>query len=306
MTKRQKADHAAGERISAVLGQELEEDLNDGYDILDWIWEEDDDNAPLEDQVKWLKERNHNLEIYIRNSIGTTEYLRASWGATRVYNFKGQLKTVFHETWNWSMNWGCDDSSSLSSVQKREVIASLEGYIIQEDFDKIYSVVRHQRHFCRTLAEIFLNKTVIDTFFRHPFWYVEEDVHPSDKNDVPWEKVSSFGKKLETLNSQFSNVYVEYAQIWRSITTRLCNITIPFLGRRIDMGFGEAMRARRDAKCRAMAADLLTNNKTFLSLLKPTGQIESRLATLACILVPIAECCNDCDVAGPRYSISPS
>ncbi|KAL4934236.1 uncharacterized protein BDV17DRAFT_3439 [Aspergillus undulatus] len=157
-------------------------------------------------------------------------------------------------------------------------------------FDSIYSLVhpKQQRYFGSTLVEIFLNKTVIDAFFRHPFWYVEEEVHPSDNDDdVPWDKMLLLGKKLEMLHSQFSNslvivlvilelvawlptsipVYSEYAQVRRTITTCLYNLTVFIMARPVDLHFGEAMKGHRDAEYKAMAVDLL-KNEIFLSPLQ--------------------------------------
>ncbi|KAL4804520.1 hypothetical protein BDV18DRAFT_143327 [Aspergillus unguis] len=293
MTKRQKANDTADKRLSEVLKSKPEESEHSDFSILRWCWEEEDDKAPLEQQVKWLKDRNHELEVYLRNSIRMSNFLHLDWGSIETYNYTGQFKLVFYGTWNWGQNWGLRDASSLSPEQKQEIITYLDGYIVQEDFDSIYSRLRpdDQRDFGHFLTEAFLNKTVLDTFFRHPFWYVEEDVHFDDGNDnVVWDDPDSslFGKKLETLHSQFSHVYSEYAQVWKAITTRLCNCTRPILARPVDMSFGEAMKARRDAKSEALATELL-RNETFLSLLKPTEEPDKRLDNLAFLLPRIAQ-----------------
>ncbi|KAL2870172.1 uncharacterized protein BJX67DRAFT_391428 [Aspergillus lucknowensis] len=282
MDKRQKkADQALGKRLAAVLNTEHEKTTHDALDILSWRWEEEDDNAPLEDQVKWLKDRVHDLEVFVRNSIRASNFLDCDWGTINAHDPRGHFKSTFLETLNFA--------------QKRQVIASLDGYIVQEDFDSIYNRVHpaQQREFVKTLAETFLNKTIIDAFFRHPFWYIDEDVHPDIKQgEVTWDGGSSFGKNLETLYSNFSNasnaVYIEYAQVWRTMTTRLCNVTVPILTRPVDLRFGEAMRARRGARCRALAANLL-GNKIFLSLMKPTEETDRRLGNLADLLERISQ-----------------
>lgn len=163
----------------------------------------------LEDQVKHLKARVKDLEIFARNTMRAAEYLKGDfmeWDIVLASHFPREFRTTLYETWNWSVLWAGSDITALTKKQKQQVLASLDGYIIQEDFDSIHARLHPemQSRFLMTLTEAFLNKTVIDTFFRNPFWYVDESAQVDDNyEDVTWDGVSPLGEKLGKLHERF-------------------------------------------------------------------------------------------------------
>ncbi|KAL2826436.1 hypothetical protein BDW59DRAFT_179563 [Aspergillus cavernicola] len=294
VSKRQKAKDEALKQIAAVREQEPEEDPHGWYGILSYVY---DDNNSLEEQVKSLRARTRDLEIYVQNSIRNKEFLKGdffAWDVVLPPRFPDEFGMVFNRTWGWSQIWGADD----------QIIASLDGYIVQEDFNGICGRLPPllQPGFPAHLAEAFLNKTIFDTFFRNPFWYVDESFQREDGNEKSTlDGVSPLGEKLDTLYSSIQIVSNEYSQVWRSVTARLCNSTL--FRQTKDFSFGKAVQAHRSAKCLALASHLLAN-KTFQCLLKPTDEIEKRLGNLGHILQEIAQSAVDMSAQIPLLGFS--
>lgn len=164
----------------------------------------------LEDQVKYLKARVKDLEIFARNTMRTADYLKGDfleWDIILPSHFPKEFTDIIiYWTWNWGVLWGGNDATALNKEQKQQVITSLDGYIVQEDFDSIHARLHPemQCQFLMALTETFLNKTAIDTFFRNPFWYVDEDAQVDDNHeDVTWDGVSPLGEKLGKLHGRF-------------------------------------------------------------------------------------------------------
>jgi hypothetical protein len=170
--------------MAAVLKQELEHTPYGPYGILNWKCNE---NESLESQVKSLKERVCDLEIYVRNSIRNQDFLEGdlfAWDIVYPTDFPKEFRALFHQSWNFVENWGAEDIPCLTRKQKQQVIASLQGYFVQEDFDSIHARLHpiQKGHFHRRLAETFINKVVDETFFHNLFWYVDENAQPGDDN----------------------------------------------------------------------------------------------------------------------------
>ncbi|KAJ0414636.1 hypothetical protein BJY00DRAFT_318630 [Aspergillus carlsbadensis] len=295
---RQKALEESWTQMAAVRKQELEHIPYGPYGILNWKCNE---NESLENQVKSLKERVCDLEIYVRNSIRNQEFLEGdffAWNIIYPTDFPREFDALFIQSWNFVESWGAEESPCLTRKQKQQVIASLKGYVVQEDFDSIRASLHpiQQGYFHRRLAEMFINKVVVETFFHNLFWYVDENAHPDDNGKGVWKSATPLGERLNTLYGRFQKVGKEYSHVWRTITIRLCNSVATEQTR--DLTFGEATRAHRDAKCAALASKLLAN-KTLLCLLKKTDEQERRLDNLSYALQHMAQSAVDMNVQIP-------
>ncbi|KAL4944687.1 hypothetical protein BDV06DRAFT_220090 [Aspergillus oleicola] len=134
---------------------------------------------PLEEQVKWLKERHKVVANYFGYLMNEEGYMKnaAGW----VHAFPGQWPQdwglIHMYARQFSDNWAYDDfaEAKLTQDQKKKLVATLDGYCVQEDFDSIVSSLNfvQQQEPAKTLAGTFIIKTVVDKFFEHPFWYVE-------------------------------------------------------------------------------------------------------------------------------------
>ncbi|KAL3470043.1 hypothetical protein BJX99DRAFT_251543 [Aspergillus californicus] len=258
ITQKQKAKEKALKQLAAIRDQGLEQEPFVPYGILNW------------DQVKTLKDRVRELEVYVRNSVRNMEFLEGDFYAYDVVlfgQFPREFRAVFYQSRNFAGQCGVDDGARLSKKLKQEVVSSLRGYIVQEEFDSIRARLHpeQQKCFLATLLQMFVNKVAIETFFCNPFWYIDENAQPEDNNEeLVWDGPTPLGVHLNTLFSRLRQVNDEYSQIWRTITARLCNSTED---QTKNVTFGNATKAVRDAKCTALASHLLAN-KAFACLLK--------------------------------------
>ncbi|RDW67480.1 uncharacterized protein DSM5745_09346 [Aspergillus mulundensis] len=305
VSKRQKAKREASEQVLAIARTELEPDPHGRYGILSYNYPYDKAGVSMENQVKHLRERVRSLEIYVRNSIRTADWLEGDffeWDVVMPHHFPQEFGDVFHATWSFAAGFAIEDITGLSKKQKDQIVASLEGWMVQEDLDSIHARLQppQQDRFGRALFEALLNKAVVEILFRHPFWYLDETADDAGSHDdTAWDGVSPLGARLDTLLSKFEKVGMEYAQVWRSITTRLAN-SVEY-GQTRDFALGKAMKARRDAKCKALAAHLLSN-EALVSLLKPIDDPSQRLGVLTADLQQISQSAVDMIAQIPRLN----
>ena len=99
----------------------------------------------------------------------------------------------------FSENWSYENfaDATLTQEEKEQLVASLDGYCVQDDLDDIVSRLNpvQQQELAKTLAATFLMKTVVDKFFKHPFWYVDAIPAGAEEQceDTAWQDVSPVG-----------------------------------------------------------------------------------------------------------------
>jgi hypothetical protein len=93
--------------MAAVRKPELEYIPYGPYGILNWKCNE---NEPLENQVKSLKERVRSLEIYVRNFIRDQDFLEGdfffAWNIVYPTDFPREFDALFNQSWNFAESWG--------------------------------------------------------------------------------------------------------------------------------------------------------------------------------------------------------
>jgi hypothetical protein len=156
-----------------------------------------DETMPLGEQVKFMAERHKVLSDFISYLIDEKDYMEHALEWTGVFpgDWASQFSTILSDTYSFARIYGYRDSAekSLTKRQKKQVIASLKGYCVQEDFDSILSRLNdeHKKSILETFAKIFLVKMVVDNFFKHPFWYIEylPQGAPETCDEAPWQGV---------------------------------------------------------------------------------------------------------------------
>ncbi|KAL4920643.1 hypothetical protein BDW62DRAFT_198534 [Aspergillus aurantiobrunneus] len=211
---------------NAVVGEKQHKKAVDyPCDILRY---KNDETAPVEEQVKYLKERYITLSAYVHQLMEEEDIINAAF-----------QDWVFQDL----------DERTITKAQSKKLIASLDGYCVQEDFDDILARLGHnqQKEILATFSIVFLVKTVAENFFQHPFWYVDL-VPKSEENcdGLPWQGVSPSGAMLESFWLRFEEANSQYGRIWRCLTTRLCTLTYPDQAE--DCTFGKSLQARRKAR----------------------------------------------------------
>ncbi|KAL4878995.1 hypothetical protein BJY04DRAFT_220588 [Aspergillus karnatakaensis] len=273
--------------------QQVSIESDDRKKIPKWTW---DKTKPLDEQVKILEDRVLELQEDWRFSETSRSFDLADvhWSAVDPRNYPNRFQGLFRGTWNWALNWAGDNGAHLSKEQKANIIARLNGYIIQEDFDAIQARLNPdwQKVFLQLLTEMFLNKTVVKIMFENPFEI------GGDGDDVTTTPGSQF---LNALYSRFQGVNGEHAHIWRLLTLRLSNRVHGSAEDKSITAFGEATRTHREARCEVLAKHLLSD-KTFLSLLKNIKGNDDdveRLRSLTISLKLIAQTAVDMSVRIP-------
>ncbi|KAL3469851.1 hypothetical protein BJX99DRAFT_264773 [Aspergillus californicus] len=253
------------------------------YDVLRYTNEE---SAPLEEQIKHVKTRFKMLASYIEQMMMEDEFLKSDEFERIRLNASGFAHYWVHEP--------SDDNYTWTQSQKKHLVASLDGYCVQEDFDSIASrlSLKHRKQLPSLLATAFLVKTAVEKFYKHPFWYLEVLSDGEEQNEeLPWQGVLPDGALLESIFSQFekgmslscstSDHRYHVRPYLAKFNDRLCNTMYAWSNKNPD--FGKALKARRRARCRSLAKEILAD-KTFQYLLKPTDDLEKREHSLGLAL----------------------
>lgn len=163
---------------------------------------------PLKAQVKVLEERVHELEAYwnFPNTRRDFSVGEAEWSLVDPRLLQKEFQAISSHLFNWVLEWASHDISHMTKGQKRRLVAHLDDYIVQDDFDNIYARLcpGPQKIFPRILTQMFLNKYVVDNFHKTPFWYLDENVHPGDDHaNLVWKGATPGGQILNTLYTRF-------------------------------------------------------------------------------------------------------
>ncbi|OXV11596.1 hypothetical protein Egran_00643 [Elaphomyces granulatus] len=138
------------------------------------------------------------------------------------------LRTIVHD---FISNYfqACDGSGKqLSESEKRSIIAALDGWCPQEDWDSLmenFSADKYIRSCLPSkLAEALLHKHLCDHLLTNPFWYLgcDNGSMPSQRTDdlqAPFR--NPFGTQVYDLWKSFLRVDAIKAHFWRCETVRL-------------------------------------------------------------------------------------
>lgn len=96
-----------------------------------------------------------------------------------------EIQRPFGLALDWARKHAERKHTKLSVEQKRDLISSLDGYCIQNDFDTIVSrLPRESQNDCLThLVHLLLVKECISRFFTNPFWYLVPNPRPVNDGD---------------------------------------------------------------------------------------------------------------------------
>ncbi|KAJ6191024.1 Carboxylesterase type B [Penicillium mononematosum] len=241
-------------------------------------WESDEDEedsvkpAPTYEELKEaLKTCKDNLHFLRHDRL-----LMLGWHTLsqfRITAWEPELKSL---TWSCS-SWGSNNCIQargskykiLSNEQKKDVIASLKGWVVQDDFDTTVSRlppnIRHT--ILSKFASMIIFKDCLRLFFSNPFWYL--DTGDEFSNSESSEVETPFGAQLHTLYKALQKGELQHANHWRAQTIRLANMTTqnPATMVRRDTTVGLANEGVIKSKAFQFAATKL-EDKVFRCLLK--------------------------------------
>lgn len=174
-------------------------------------------NSTTEDREKHIKE----LEKRIEDQAATIGTLRSDrtfmhgayehWPPIYIGEWPNRLIGLMSTCKNWKYEFGFYSTRGkyehLSKEQKKQVIANMEGYVIQDDFDKIVPRLPPNIR-CNILAifaGIIVVKEILSLFFTNPFWYLEWPDSQSSNDGEGSGVETPFGAQLNHLYQTFLN-----------------------------------------------------------------------------------------------------
>ncbi|KAJ6024711.1 hypothetical protein N7540_005508 [Penicillium herquei] len=150
------------------------------------------------------------------------------WPEIPLTRWDSVIPVEVHSIQNWGLNHAFQSEDTtyeqLSKKAKKEIISSLEGWIVQDDFDKTVSrfPLQIRSRILPLFASMRILKDGLRLFFGNPFWYLQTDgEYENDDDETKVE--STFGVEINTLYQQFITVDEQLANHWRAQTSRLAN-----------------------------------------------------------------------------------
>ncbi|KAJ5791934.1 Carboxylesterase type B [Penicillium psychrosexuale] len=243
-----------------------------------WVEDEEDSVKPaltFEEQQKCIEELKDALEICwtnIRSLRNDRQFLNGCyecWPELPLSQWELELnhQTIQCESWaayycNKTRRSRCE---SLSQEQKKDVIESLKGWVVQDDFDRTVSRLppNIRYNILRVFASMIIIKDCMRLFWSNPFWYLDADGEFLNSEGIE----APFGTHLHTMYKKFLKAEPQLAHHWRAQTIRLANVRYSTMLMKRDPTFGLANEALMKAKAYQFAAAKL-EDKTFRCLLK--------------------------------------
>ncbi|KAJ5976712.1 hypothetical protein N7501_000054 [Penicillium viridicatum] len=230
-----------------------------------WVEDEGDSVKPdltFEEQQKCIEELKDALDL--------------CWAERGSARKDQQFMSGYYDCWPETRRSKCE---ILSKEQKKDVIASLKGWVVQDDFDTTVSRLPFNIRLPKTLS--------------NPFWYLDvDDAFPNSEGvEAP------FGAQLHTLYKTFLKAEPQLAHHWQAQTTRLANVRYSGYFSKRDPTFGRANKEILRVKAYQFAAARL-EDKAFRCLLKDEDEDDLR-TSLGELYVTMAEFSKDLATSQP-------
>ncbi|GLB00774.1 hypothetical protein AtubIFM57143_009827 [Aspergillus tubingensis] len=225
------------------------------------IWNEG--GPALLPTAKYLCQRqeyNEMIEHYWSMAFMAGPHMRSSPADFQ----KGFIK-IEMEVHSWAWRFGEEDSMlHLSSDDKQAIIASLDGFCVQEDWDKIRSSLPPAARsvFGKVLLETMLNQFIYKKFATSPFWFMDAKV---DATDQPGD--ANFIKRLDFIYQGFKKMLPTNAAWWKSTLVSISTVQDLVLGAPEHTALSRTMHERRKELVKSYV-DELWGCRLFRLLLK--------------------------------------
>ncbi|PYH89205.1 hypothetical protein BO71DRAFT_390137 [Aspergillus ellipticus CBS 707.79] len=214
------------------------------------------------------------------------EAAHCGWGYGSPNKWADSAATIFDELHNWAVKYAHWDAKVLTEKQRKDLLASIDEYCIQDDLEVILSGLPGQLHtaFVPDLVGMFLIKDCLARFFHNPLWYLVPRL-PSDEGDsaraMP-PTASGFGADAFTLYQNLLTTHPIYANCWRLWTARLSTPNISPKEVNVNNSFGQAMAAHREHIVDKMCTDLLKHDilQPVIRPLESQKEIDIRIRQL--------------------------
>ncbi|GAB1212080.1 hypothetical protein ATERTT37_001207 [Aspergillus terreus] len=166
------------------------------------------------------------------------------------------------EGWLYHRTISRAELEGLPDAQKRLIVSSLKGSLVQDDLDTTMSLLpNHIRNgFACVLLESVVVQHAFARMFDNPFWYFDGEA-----------------EQLNQLYRKFIQTSKPRAALWRCDTIRLANSVKHSVAD--DLTLGQYNQERRDAAVAEFAAEIVSS-EPFKLLLKPFADAEEEAKEL--------------------------
>lgn len=179
-----------------------------------WVKDEEDSVNPaltFEEQQKHIEELKDALDICwaeIGSYREDTQFMHGNydtWPEMPLCRWELELGHHVSACWNWAWKYCITTRRSkceiLSKEQKKDIITSLKGWVVQDDFDTTVSRLPPNIRYTILVnfASMIILKDCLRLFWSNPFWYLDVDDAFSNSEGAE----APFGAHLHTLYRTF-------------------------------------------------------------------------------------------------------
>ncbi|PWY74984.1 hypothetical protein BO83DRAFT_444121 [Aspergillus eucalypticola CBS 122712] len=166
----------------------------------------------------------------------------------------------------WTHAWTrCESMSHLQSDEKQNIINSLDGYCVQEDWDSIHPLLPPgtRANMGPVLGATMLYQFIFSKLIDSPFWFLDGKISPTDVDGDP-----QFHLRLQYLYERIREASVYKAAWWKSVTIGECNARSAFDNNPANTGLAQGTAVQRKATVESLTDELL-GCRVFQLLLRP-------------------------------------
>ncbi|KAL4960817.1 uncharacterized protein BDV14DRAFT_204323 [Aspergillus stella-maris] len=225
------------------------------------------DVLKVDDKARKIQQLSEELQSVKSDYDAVFDKYRAAYHADKFFRaFPASFLSSSGRTWGRELREICSEASDVvynfgyrdiedmdqfSKDDKDHFIASLDGFLIQEDYDYIVP---------------------LKSFYSNPFWYIGPDPAAAMHDAHGAQSQRDFANGLHTMGKSFQKANPELYELWRVTTCRVANVyDIPERG--LDFSFGESTAKARETLIGDMVSSIL-KQKTCQLLLKQPLQIQ--------------------------------
>ncbi|EBA27445.1 uncharacterized protein AFUA_5G06905 [Aspergillus fumigatus Af293] len=225
-----------------------------------------------------------------------------------------------NQVYFWAVDYAIGDiktvDARLSANEKQSIIAALDGYCKQEDWEPLIQrfPADARKKVLQLFAQTLWTKHLFEDVFLKPFLYFdfyeqEEMTSTAGKPDI------SLPTKLQNMYHMFRTVDKGQAELWRSDTVRLANSIVPLNeevnwdGHTTILGSAQLVLGERSKQARRSAVERLVSNildgpmRLMLRKLSSPKEVDQRSKIMVDVYCRMAELATRCWAERQRWDI---
>ncbi|PYH87366.1 hypothetical protein BO71DRAFT_489626 [Aspergillus ellipticus CBS 707.79] len=179
-------------------------------------------------------------------------------GSISFHSTPGALRHEFGILWglvsNWAFAYNRGSLEDLPADQKQALLASLDGFCVQGDWDRVIPRLPLGAQMClgHVAVQAMIFKHIATNLVDQPFWCLDGKIDTADTEGDP-----DFARRLKYFYERVRIGNPDEAAWWKSHTIALCHMSPQIYGHIRGNHLGEYHRARTRAWMEELANELL-------------------------------------------------